>query len=200
MEKAMTPQQINKMLANLRVMLEKHERYFPADAVQEVLGDSAFATGQFNLFRDAVEAQAKIITREFAVDLNLVGMAAIDATGRTKYVDKKVVAAMPRATAESGVIYFFPTGRYVPVGEVDAEYEKYGLVAVDPHSLSAFNAANPEFADNHPNATQWRDVDGFCGATFDGWDGERYVDVYRRDRAWYDTWWLAGVKPLPLDI
>lgn len=196
----MTAAQVSKAVSNYRAMLEKHAPNFPANAVQEVLGDSACATAQFNLFRDAVEARAKIITREFVVNLNLVGMAAIDATGRTKYVTDSVVAAMPRATAESGVIYFFPTGRYVPVSEVDAEYEKYGLVAVDPHSLSAFNTANPAFADTHPNGTQWINADGeVCYATFLRYRDERSVDVGRDDDDWRDNWWLAGVKPLPLD-
>lgn len=135
-----------------------------------------------------------ILVRDFTVDLNLVGMAAINATGRVKYVNDRVVANMPRATVSEGKLHFFQTGRYTTVAQVEAEYSKRGLVAVDPHTLCAFNAANPEFADERPNGTQWKDANGdFRYATFSRWNGERSVDVLRSDRGWNDGWWFAGV-------
>jgi hypothetical protein len=85
-----------------------------------------------------VRMQLGIISLGVDVDPNLIGMAALDATGRNKYVDQQVVAVMPRATPGRGfsVIHFFQAKRIVPVGEVDAEYVKQWLVAVDPHTLA----------------------------------------------------------------
>lgn len=199
MDKTMTPQemttgQISKAAANYRAMLEKHVDNFPSDAVQAVLEDRNFAAQQFALFRERVEARSGIIIRDFTVDLSLIGMAAIEATGRAKYVNDYVVETMPCATLPEGKLYFFQTGRYTPVAEVEAEYSKRGLVAVDPHTLAAFNAANPEFADERPNGTQWKDADGdFCYATFHGWSDGRYANVDQGDGDWDDGWWLAGV-------
>lgn len=191
----MTTGQIAKAVANYRAMLEKHAGNFPSDAVQVVLGDPDFAAQQFTLFRERVEARSGIIVRDFVVDLNLVGMVAINATGRAKYLNNRVVAKMPRATVPNGKLHFFQIGRYTPAGEVEAEYSKRGLVAVDPHTLAAFNAANPEFADECPNGTQWKDTDGdFCYATFDRWLDKRDVYVDQNDNDWSDGWWFAGVS------
>lgn len=190
----MTDGQISKAVANYRAMLEKYAGNFPVDAVQAVLGDRDFAAQQFALFRDRVEARSGIIIREFTVCFRLVGMAAIEATGRAKYVHANVVASMPGPTAPEGKLHFFQTGRYTPAAEVEAEYSKRGLVAVDPHTLCAFNAANPEFANERPNVTQWKDAKGdFCYASFFGWDGGRVVYVDLSDDGWYDYWWFAGV-------
>jgi hypothetical protein len=194
MSKNMTPKQVNKFIGNIRAMLEKHALNFPSDAVQAVLGDPDFAAQQFTLFRERVEARSGVIVRDFSVDLSLVGMDAVNATGRAFYGDKNVVANMPRATLPEGKLQFFQTGRYTPVGEVDAEYAKRGLRPVDPHTLCAFNAANPEFADTHPNGTQWKDIKGnFCCACFDRSSGERGVFVLQFDVVWGDDWWFAGV-------
>lgn len=190
----MTKGQINKAMGNYHAMLMKHAPNFPADAVQAVLGDPDFAAAQFGLFRERVEARSGMIVHDFAVDLTLVGMAAINATGRTKYVNDHVVETMPRATVPNGKLHFFQTGRYTPAAEVEAEYSKRGLVAVDPHTLAAFNAANPEFADERPNSTQWKDADGgFCYAGFSRWLGGRRVHVDRGDDDWSGFWWFAGV-------
>ena len=191
---AMTTGQIAKAVANFRAMLEKYAGDFPSDAVQTVLGDSDFATAQFSLFREQVELRSGIIVRDFTVDLTLVGMAAIEATGRAKYVNADVVASMPGATAPEGKLHFFQTGRYTPVAEVKAEYSKRGLVAVDPHILCAFNAANPEFTDERRNGTQWKDAKGdFCCAAFRRCGDGRFVSVDRSDDGWSVGWWFAGV-------
>jgi hypothetical protein len=148
-----------------------------------------------------VRMQLGIISLGVDVDPNLIGMAALDATGRNKYVDQQVVAVMPRATPGRGfsVIHFFQAKRIVPVGEVDAEYVKQWLVAVDPHTLAAFNAKHPEFADTYRNCTQWQDANGnFCCALFGRWLGGRSVNVRRVDGGWSGDWWFAGVTPSEL--
>ena len=193
MSKDMTLPQINKFLGNLRAMLEKSVVGLPSEAVQAVLGDPDFAVAQLALFRERVEARSGLIVRDFAVDPTIVGMDAINATRRAFYGDKDVVGTMPHATVPNGQLHFFQTGRYTPVGELEAEYAKRELVACDPHTLCAFNAANPEFADTHPNGTQWKDAGGnFCYAVFNRWDVERRVSVSRSGDDWSDGWWFAG--------
>lgn len=175
-------------------MLEKHTDNFPSDAVQTVLGDPDFAAEQFKIFRDRVEARSGIIVRHFVVDLSLVGMAAIEATGRAKYVNADMVASMPGATAPEGKLHFFQPGYYTTAEKVEAEYSKRSLVAVDPTTLCAFNAANPEFADTYPNGTRWKNADrDFCCVCFYRRDGERRVAVYPFGPAWFGDYWLAGV-------
>ena len=138
---------------------------------------------------------SEIMSYEFTVDLNLVGMDAIRASGCQFYGDESVVAAMSRATVARGKIRFFKAGRFVPAHKKEAECAKYGLKPVDPHTLAAFNMANPEFADSHPNCTQWVDEEGkLCCAFFYGRHDVRYVRVHRNIGAWDDRWWLAGVS------
>lgn len=190
----MTVRQITKVVANYRAMLEKHADNFPSDAVQAVLGNPDFAADQFNLFRERVEAQSGIITRDFTVDLSLVGMDAINATGRKFYGSKDVANSMPRATVANGMLHFFQTGRYTPVGELPQEANKRGLILVDPHSLSGFVSANQDFVDTHPVGTQWLDANGnVCYASFNRWNGERFAYVNQSDDDWLDYWWFAGV-------
>lgn len=197
---SMTPQemtagQVAKAVSNYRTMLEKHGPDFPSDAVQAVLGDPGFAEAQLQLLRARVEMRTGILTRDVLIDLSLVGMQAINATGRKQYANKAVVATMPHAQNTQAKIHFFNGGRYLPVGEVQAEVEKRGFKSlVDPHTLAAFNTANPEFADTHPNCTQWVGVDGkFCYEAVDRWNDERDVSVSRHDVAWDGSWWFAAL-------
>lgn len=205
MDKTMTLPQINKCVGNIRAMLEKHADNFPSDAVQAVLGDPDFAAEQFKIFRERVESRSGIIVRDFVADLSLVGMVAIDATGRRKFVDDCVVMAMPRAVVPGGKICFFGSGSKATTSfdEVEAGYSKRGLVAVDPHTLTAFNAANPGFADTYPNSTLWRNADDYpCSMSFGSGSmglrgsGGRYVKVgMRNDNSyWTSGNWFAGVS------
>ncbi len=195
MSKDMTLQQIDKAVGNYRAMLVKHTDSFPADAVQSVLGDRNFAAEQFRLFRARVEACSGIIIRDFTVDLNLVGMRAISATGCVKHVNEHVAETMPRATVSEGKLYFFQIGRATPADKVEAGYAKRGLIPVDPHTLCAFNAANQEFADTHHNGTQWKDENAnICRMGFGRWSGMRRVYVGRNGYGWDDGWWFAGVS------
>ena len=135
-----------------------------------------------------------IVTRDYTCDPALIGMDAINATGRSKYVTNSVVEAMPRATFESGQSHFFRVGKTMKVRQPAIEAAKRGLRLVDPHTLAAFNAANPEFADTHPNATEWDGKNGnACCAAFGRWsDDERSVLVFQNDDDCRDGWWFAG--------
>ncbi len=142
-----------------------------------------------------------IIIRDFVCDTDLIGMDAINATGCKKYVTDSMVEAMPRATLQSGQIHFFKVGTTLKVGQPAQEAAKRGLRLVDPHTLAAFNAANPEFADTHPNGTEWDDASGnACCAAFDRWGGGRSVSVGRNDNFWYGSWWFAAVSNGDLEL
>ena len=190
--KVATAQQIDKAVANYRAMLEKHASGFQAAPLQTVLGQSEFAKAQFELLRSRVEAMSEIIIRRVKVDRSRSPQEVVDATGRKQYVDKDVLDTMPKGEGSEVDVWFIPTKRYVPVSEVPAFLAQYGLVP-DPRAQVAVNEADPAFADEHPNASQWGDN---CYWTFDGWDGGRRVRVLRRDDDWNDGWFLAGV-PAP---
>lgn len=138
-----------------------------------------------------------IIIRDFVVDLALVGMAAIDATGWEKYVSESVVEAMPRATTPTGQIHFFCVGKRLKrlgPGEAAIEAVKRCLHLCDPHTLAAFNAANPQFADTHPNLTEWVNKAGEpCYASFARWGADPHVFIEQKDKLWDEFWWFAGV-------
>jgi hypothetical protein len=127
------------------------------------------------------------------VDLDLIGMAMINATGRKTHMNNDIVATMPRARVKRATLNFFQTGRRTPVGELDAEAEKRGLILADPHTLTSFNAEHPEFADTFPNGTQWRVGSGdFCYVAFYISEDERRVNVFRRNDDWTGREWIAG--------
>ena len=106
--KSMIRKQIKKFLSGFRRVLHKYRHVwsFPSDP--------HFPLAHAVLFREGVEASSGIIVRNFTVDLSLVGMDAINATGRVFYGDKSIVAAMPRATATAGEIHFFKPRRFNP--------------------------------------------------------------------------------------
>ncbi len=142
-----------------------------------------------------------IIIHSFTCDPTLIGMDAINATNRKKYVTDSVVKTMPRGAASSGQIHFFKVGTTLEVGQPAQEAAKRGLRLADPHTLAAFNAANPKFADTHPNGTEWDDASGIaCYATFDRWNDERNVSVEQSDSGWADDWWFAAVSNGDLEL
>jgi hypothetical protein len=120
---------------------------------------------------------------------------AIDATGRAKYIDNKVLATMPFGQGPEEVeLQYFKLGRFASPKEVAAEFESRNMDP-DPQAQTRDNEADPAFADEHPNGTQWN-LDGNIASylTFNrDFDDERYVDCDRFDSGWDDYWWFAGV-------
>jgi hypothetical protein len=195
MSSDMTPQ-INKAVSNYRALLESRGVKFPTDAFQSVLGNQAFATAQFELMRDYVEMSTGILVRDVTVDLSLTGMDAIRATGRKFYGSEHLANNMPRATYQGGQIHFFKVGKWINKHGPLIEAKRRGFSAMaNPHSLAAYNAKHPEFADTHPNATTWPgdEQDEVCYAAFRRWHGRRDVDVSQGGNVWFDDWWLAAV-------
>ncbi len=132
------------------------------------------------------------VTRRVKVDRTRTPQEVVDATGRVQYLNKEVLATMPQGEGDEVDVYFVPTKRFVSASEVSAFLAQYGLVP-DPRAQTAVNEADPSFADDHPNGSQWGDN---CYLTFLRWDVERHVRCYRYDYDWLDYWFLSGV-PTP---
>lgn len=193
--KAVTDGQLTKAVQAYRALLERHAPEFSSGAVQAVLGDPGFAGEMFALFRQRVEAKTSEVVRRVKVNRKRTPMQAIDATDRAKYVDEDVVAAMPKGEGKEVEVRFFRIGRWITPVELEQEYERRGYKPADPYTLAAINEADPAFANDKPNGTQWKDGDGkYCYAAFHRWDDEREVFVSRLDVDWFVSWWFAGLR------
>jgi hypothetical protein len=193
-QKPMTTGQVDNLVAKFRAALTKHRTEMTAQTAQQVLGVENLGTELYDVIRMYAERFANMFSRHVTVDQSRSPQAALDATGRTQYTDAKVVAAIPRGQAKEE-LFFFKLSRYVSDDELEKEYAARGLKPASPYSLAKANEDDPAFADTHPNGTHWKDAKGdWCFATFDGWLGERSVDVDRRDGGWSDFWWFAGVR------
>ncbi|MFI5260554.1 MAG: hypothetical protein ACHQU0_02050 [Candidatus Paceibacteria bacterium] len=193
---SMTDGQIDKAVATYRAMLTKHRSELGSDAVQHALGQPEYVAAQVAVLRERVEAVSDLIVRHVVVNRTRTPMEAINATGRTKYCNDDVVASMPQGEGDEADVIFFKLGRDISNADLDREYDLRDLKPADPYSLAAVNEADPAFADERPNGTQWKDADGkYCYAAFGRWlDGERCVDVFRSDNDWNDSWCFAGVR------
>ena len=132
------------------------------------------------------------VIRRATVDRSRTPQEVVDATGRREYIDKDVLATMPLGEGDEVDVYFIPAKRFVPASEVPAFLAQYGLVP-DPRAQAAVNEADPAFADEHPNGSQWGNS---CCLLFNRWDDGRRVFCNRYDGDWDDDWFQSGV-PAP---
>jgi len=193
--KTITNEQIGKINDLATAQLRKSG--LPSDFVQEVLKTQGgeLATNLVADLQRRVEAISDLIVRRVTVDRSLTPQDALKAIiGRNQYTDNDVIATMPQGKGKDVEIVFFKLDRYISDDELDKEHELRGTVPADPHELVAFNAANPEFADDHPNGTHWKNAnDNWCYIAFHRWyDGGRHVNVHRHRHKWDDYWWFAG--------
>jgi len=190
----MTDGQIEKTIDTFRAALRKHKGEFKTDAAQQAVTAKDLGSDLFAVFRGYVERFSDMIVRIASVNRSRTAEQAISATNRKQYVNAEVVAAMPKGTGDEAKVVFFKLGRYVNDADLDKEYASRGLIPADPFSLATVNEADPAFADEHPNATHWKDVNGkLCYAAFSRWFGEHGVLVYRFGGGWRDRWWFAGL-------
>ena len=194
-EIVITAGQIAKINENLAAALRKSG--FSKDPVQKIIetqGDALVAE-MVEPLRRRVEAISGFIVRRISVNRARTPKEAIDATGRQQYVTDSVVETMPHGEGEEAEVHFFNLDRYVSDSDLDKEYELRGLKPADPYSLAAVNEADPAFADEYPNSTQWKDANSkWCYAAFYRWHDGRYVYVYRSVDDWDAYWWFAGVR------
>ena len=156
-----------------------------------------------DILRGVMEVVIKVmdtLTRHVVVNRDRTPQQVLDATGRKQYTDSTVVAGMPHGEGEKKEIVFFKLnlsdrGGSISDDDLEKEFGLRGLIPSDPYSLAAVNEADPAFADEHPNATHWKDAGGkWCFAAFGRWAGERFVYVHRYAYGWSDCWWFAGLR------
>lgn len=200
---SMTDGQIDKAVSHYRDALKRSRNEIGAsDEVQYVLGSKEYIEEIVGVLRRRVKVFSNMIHLPVSVNLALIGKEALVATGRFVYSNNEVVATMPNGEKEEEVVYLFKpeAWEYTMPGymsDVDLEkcFDRRGLKPVDPHTLAAYNQANPAFADTHPNATHWQVENGrWCYAAFDRWDDGRRVNVRRDGDGWHVYWWFAGVR------
>ena len=137
----------------------------------------------------------KTISVRCAVNRTRAAEEVLKAINRVQHVNDEVAETMPRGEGEEAVVCFFKLDRFISDDKLEEKYELRGLKPADPYSLAAVNAADPSFADEHPNGTHWKDAQGeWCYVAFDRWRDERHVYVGRSDWDWSDHWWLAGLR------
>ncbi len=134
----------------------------------------------------------ELITRSAKVNRTRTPEEAMVATGRAPYLNKVVLATVPLRESGEVTMLFCNLGKQVAADELDGELAKLGLVLeVDPVGQAGVNEADQEFADTHPNGTQWKDAQGnYCYAFFNRWGDERKVDVDQNDNDWHGHWWF----------
>lgn len=195
-KKPMTDGQIDKVVANIRALLQKRRAEFPSGAVQIAFEVSKLADEMVAPLRKRVEAESEMIVRRVTVNRTQAPQAVLDATRRKQYTDKEVVGAMPKGEGEEVEVCFFPLKKWTSNADVEAELERRGLTP-DPYAQAQVNKESPEFADTRPNGTQWKGDDGkYYFAAFDLCHGERLVGVRRDVDDWRDPWWRAGSRKI----
>lgn len=196
--KLMTDGQIDTAVNQLRDALRKHRSETSSDVAQQVLGTDNLGMLMFAPFRELAEMISKMVIRHVPVNRARKPQEVLDATGRRQYTDRKVVDSMPKGEGDEAEVVFFQVGRYVSNDDLQKEYDLRGLKPVDPYALASVNEADPAFADQKPNGSQWKDADGkWCFVTFGRWrGGERDVSVDRfgSDDGWSGSWWFGGVR------
>lgn len=131
--------------------------------------------------------------RHVKVDRTRTPREVLDATGRKQYIDNDVIETMPKGDGEEVDVHFFMVGHLISDEDLEKEFDSRGYKP-DPYSLAAVNEADPDFADQYPNATHWKDADGnWCHIMFRQWCVPG-VDVNRLKESWCEFWWFAGVS------
>ena len=194
-EKPITDGQIENIVDRLRAALRKHREELASSVTQQVLGVESLGAEMFAVVRKYADRLVNMFSRVVSVDRTRSSQAALDATGRRQYTDKAVVASMPRGEGDEVTMRYFDLDYDPTPTQLQAEYDKRNLKA-DPIAQAADNAANPSFTDDRPNGCQWdlREDGTASFATFNRWDVEREVLVFRDDGGWFRDYRFGGVR------
>jgi hypothetical protein len=177
--------------------------HLPSAQVQGAIDSQGDEIAQefVDMFRAHVEANCDMIVRRVKVNRARTPKEALDATHwMESSIDDDVAATMPKYGEEVVDVYFFRVPHHnISEEEIKEAYAFRGLIP-DPFAQAAVNEADPDFDDEHLNATFWEDPSGnWCYLTFNNYIGRRHVNVYSssyRSRGLDANWWLAGV-PAP---
>lgn len=135
----------------------------------------------------------ELITRPISVNRTRTNKEAFTSTGRVLHdIRTDAFVTMPCREGDF-MATFVNLGCNPAPDQLERELAKLGweLIA-DPVGLAAFNEEDPTFADEYPNATQWKDANGkYCYVIFERWSGKRSVSVcsHSGDR-WSNYWWF----------
>jgi hypothetical protein len=139
----------------------------------------------------------ELFSHGVVVNRNQTWQEALD--GREQFVDDDAAASMPICVDEKVELHFFQVKDFVIKTFDDAQRQckRRGLKLVDPRTLAAFNAANPNFAYKCPNCTYWQTANGqWCLEVFDYLlGGKKIVIVDFFDNNFTGYQWYAGVRP-----
>lgn len=150
-----------------------------------------------------MEDTSVIIRRVVNIQRHRTALEAVEATGRELFIDSLDVASMPvgKGPEEVELHYFFPcrsVGEAMSGEKLLQEYELRGLEP-DPQAQAADNEAHPEFADDRPNGTHWKNEQGLwirCSFDKEGHDdkrNKRRVYISSGGYPWLIYTWFAGV-------
>ncbi len=138
-------------------------------------------------------AENEVVIVRVRVDRSRSLEQACQATGRALRLDEHAIVSLSSGEGDEVDVHFFRVGHPLTDEDLEKEYELRGLRPADPYSLAAVHESDPEFADDNPNGTHWKDDQGkWCHTTFDQWENERVVviDYYCE---WEGRWWFAGI-------
>lgn len=164
----------------------------PFEEREKLMGKKEYSSANL----DPMTLDPTMLKFEVEVDTTLTNRQAVEATDRVLYVNDGVLSEAPRGTKVKQTIYLFKKGSKISCLRREEEFNKRNLEEADLLTISAFNKAHPEFADNRPNSIQWKNSKGeYCYAAFRRfWSDWRYVDVFQYDRGWDARWWFVGVS------
>ena len=139
---------------------------------------------------------AGMIVRRVRVNRGGCPSGMLFATRRHLDVDSVVADSMPCGEGDEVEVVLFKVGHPIMDNPLEKEFERHGLLAADPWSLTAVNQADPTLADSIFNATHWKDSDGrWCCIAFHNKHWNRIVTVYQHNGDYNPDMWFAGIRP-----
>lgn len=119
---------------------------------------------------------------------------SLEKQGYTFYGDETLLNSFPKI--QKGTIELFTIGKYVSDDQLEKEYQKRGLIPLDPISLTMYLQDTSILDNKKYIATHWKNADGkWCYIAFSPWGGgKRSVGVGQSGYDWDDDWSFAGVR------
>jgi len=136
---------------------------------------------------------------DVTVDRTKSGFVALEGLERELIVNKQVLETMPVGVGdEVKLLLSLPSQVTLSNAEVCQELTWYKRVSADPYTLLAFNRQHPQFADDYPHWTQWKNAAGiWCVMVFNIGliSRKRELRIAKNDYGWNHAGLLAGVHP-----
>lgn len=198
----MSDGQVERAVELFEAQLRKQASRFSREAVQMAFSDSTLSVEWVRVLSSRVKKIECMIVRHVEnVDRTRSPHEVLDAFTCLKHICRDCVDAMPRGTGSGADVYFFKLKfkrgiyHYVEDAYLAREYALRGLIPADPYSLAQVNLDDPDFADNHPNTTQWRDIDGgVVYLLFDSNNVDSRLGLHSTAHNLNKDFWYAGLR------